>query len=45
LLELLDRWMSARDRDATPPLPGTGRKRAGVGIYYFQEDYRGENNT
>jgi len=43
LLELLDRWMSERDRDANPRVPGTGRMRAGVGIYYFQEDYKGEN--
>jgi hypothetical protein len=40
LLESLDRWMSARDRDVTPGVPGTGRKRAGIGIYYFQENYR-----
>ena len=39
LLESMDRWMSARDRDVTPGVPGTGRKRAGIGIYYFQEDY------
>jgi hypothetical protein len=45
LLEHLDRWMSERDRDANPRVPGTGRKRAGVGIYYFEEDYRGENET
>ena len=45
LLELLDRWMSERDRDANPRVPGTGRKRAGVGIYYFQEDYEGESET
>jgi len=43
LLELLDRWMSERDRDANPRLPGTGRMRAGIGIYYFQEDFKGEN--
>ena len=40
LLESMDRWMSARDRDVTPDVPGTGRKRAGIGIYYFQENYR-----
>jgi len=40
LLESLDRWMSARDRDVNPAVPGTGRKRAGIGIYYFQENYR-----
>ena len=43
LLEHLDRWMSERDRDVNPRVPGTGRARAGVGIYYFQEDHRGEN--
>lgn len=38
LLELLDRWMSERDRDANPSVTGTGRRRAGVGIYYFEDD-------
>lgn len=45
LLENLDRWMSERDRDVNPQVPGTGRKRAMVGIYYFHEDYEGENET
>jgi hypothetical protein len=45
LLEHMDRWMSERDRDVNPRVPGTGRKRAGVGIYYFQEDDRGGNET
>jgi hypothetical protein len=45
LLEHLDRWMSERDRDTNPRVLGTGRKRAVVGIYYFQEDYKGENET
>jgi hypothetical protein len=45
LLERVDRWMSERDRDVNPQVPGTGRKRAVVGIYYFQEDYEGENET
>lgn len=40
LLESMDRWMSARDRDVNPEVPGTGRKRAGIGIYYFQENHR-----
>jgi len=44
-LELLYRWMSERDRAANPRVPGTDRKRAGVGIYYFQEDYKGESET
>jgi hypothetical protein len=43
LLERVDRWMSDRDRDVNPRVAGTGRKRAVVGIYYFHEDYKGEN--
>lgn len=39
LLESLDRWLCKRDRDFNPQVGGTGRKRAGVGIYYFEEDY------
>ena len=38
LLEHLDRWLSEQDRDFNPGVAGTGRMRAGVGIYYFQED-------
>jgi len=38
LLENLDRWLSQQDRDANPSVQGTGRKRAGIGIYYFEED-------
>ncbi len=38
LLELLDRWMSMHDRDATEDVTGTGRKGAGIGIYYFEDD-------
>jgi hypothetical protein len=38
-LEYLDCWMSERDRDVNPQVPGTGRVRAGIGIYYFQENY------
>jgi hypothetical protein len=40
LLESLDGWMSTRDRDVNPGIPGTGRVRAGVGIYFFREQYR-----
>ncbi|HZL97535.1 MAG TPA: DUF6502 family protein [Terriglobales bacterium] len=40
LLESMDRWMSARDRDVTPGVPGTGKQRAGIGVYYFQENDR-----
>ena len=45
LLESLDGSMSARDRDVNPGIPGTGRKRAGIGIYYFQEDYKEAEET
>ncbi len=44
LLEELDGWMSERDRDVNPVVSGRGRKRAGVGIYYFEGDY-GEGRT
>lgn len=38
LIELLDRFISERDRDVNPDVRGTGRKVAGVGIYYFEGD-------
>ena len=39
LLEQLDHWMSQHDRDVNPSAGGSGRKRAGLGIYYFEEDF------
>jgi len=38
LLEVLDRCLSAHDRDDTPGIRGTTRRHAGVGIYYFDDD-------
>ena len=38
LLERLDKWLSQHDRDTHPEATGTGRKRTGIGIYYFEED-------
>jgi len=38
LLEKMDQWMSKHDRDVNPSVKGTGRMRAGIGIYYFEED-------
>ena len=38
-LENLDRWLSQHDRDDTPLVKGSGRNRAGIGIYYFEEPY------
>lgn len=37
LIELLDAWMAAHDRDANPAVRGSGRMRAGVGIFSFEE--------
>lgn len=42
-LEFLDAWLSLHDRDVNPDAKGTGRMRAGVGVYYFEEDLSGES--
>ena len=39
LLIELDRYLSKQDRDLNPEVKGTGRKEAGLGIYYFEQDY------
>lgn len=38
LLEDLDGWMSERDRDTNPTVAGRGRRRASLGVYYYEED-------
>jgi len=38
LLQEIDRYLSQQDRDINPAIQGTGRKHAGIGIYYFEED-------
>jgi len=38
LLTSLDRWLARHDRDANPSVSGSGRKKVGLGIYYFEED-------
>ncbi|MHB8763757.1 MAG: DUF6502 family protein [Deferrisomatales bacterium] len=38
LLEQLDRELSKRDRDTNPEVQGTGRRRAMVGVYYYETD-------
>lgn len=38
LLQEIDRYLSQQDRDINPEVHGTGRKHAGIGIYYFEED-------
>ncbi len=37
LIELLDRWLANHDRDANPAVTGSGRMRAGVGLFSFEE--------
>jgi len=39
LLERMDHWLAQRDRDVNPTVEGSGRKRAGIGICYFEEDF------
>jgi len=38
MLEKLDVILAGHDRDYNPGIKGSGRKRLGVGIYYFEED-------
>jgi hypothetical protein len=38
LLEEFNVWLAERDRDTNPDSTGTSRVRAGLGIYYFEED-------
>jgi hypothetical protein len=37
-LESIDRWLSKRDRDVNPSVKGTGRKRVGIGVYFFEDE-------
>ena len=39
LLIELDRHLSKHDRDINPKVKGSSRKVAGLGIYYFEQDY------
>lgn len=38
LLEKMDHSFSAHDRDVNPTVKGTGKKAAGIGVYYFEGD-------
>ena len=42
-LEGIDHWLSERDRDLNSTVHGTGRKRVGIGVYYFEDDFRPDN--
>jgi hypothetical protein len=37
LLERMDLWLAANDRDFNPTVKGSGRSRAGIAVYYFEE--------
>ena len=37
-LEDMNSEMASHDRDGNPGVDGTGRKRAGISIFYFEED-------
>jgi uncharacterized protein DUF6502 len=39
-LEGIDSWLSQQDRDVNPAVKGTGRKRIGIGLYYFEDDVK-----
>ena len=43
LLETMDRWLARHDRDTNPAVAGTDRRRAGIGIYYFEEPFSEED--
>lgn len=45
LLVEMDRWLRRQDRDTNPEVEGAGRKRAGIGIYYFEENVREEREN
>lgn len=45
LLERLDAWMSAHDRDSNPDVSGSGRRRAGIGVYYFEDEVNAEEQS
>ena len=45
LIEQLDLWMAGHDRDVNPTVQGTGRKRAMLGIYYFEEDFKEDDQA
>lgn len=38
VLEEFDRWLARHDRDVTGSTAGSGRVRAGVGMYFFEEE-------
>ena len=44
LLERADKWLARHDRDINPAVTGTGRNRAGFGIFFFEESISEEES-
>lgn len=44
LLIKFNSWLVKHDRDSTPTASGNGRMRAGVGLYYFEENMTTEKD-
>lgn len=45
LLEEFNAWLAERDQDTNPDSQGTGSIRAGLGIYYIEEDTEKESQS
>jgi hypothetical protein len=45
LLEKMDNFLAKHDRDTNSKSGGTGKKRVGIGIYFFEEDLENSNNN
>lgn len=43
LLLALDQFLSTQDRDSNPASQGQGRYRAGLGVYYFEQELDDDN--
>ncbi|MDH5359121.1 MAG: DUF6502 family protein [Gammaproteobacteria bacterium] len=45
LLEELNDWLMTQDRDSNPSTSGSGKKRAGVAVYYFEQNDEEEEKS
>ena len=45
LLNYLDGFLATQDRSVNTSVPGNGRYRTGVGIYYFEEPIDGSESN
>ncbi len=44
LVKEMEQWLASFDRDQNDKIFGTGRKRAGLGVYFFEEDHAQEDS-